>query len=274
MDNQKQLRVLLRFVSKYFNNLYLENMFVYYILFYKFLSDNLVYYLESTLPEGLKLEDELKNRDCYARLLNKALDELKYFIEPEYLFDNIYLGNRYASNVLKELICGFKQVQHTAHMYGNEFTEEFDILFENLDGVFENKQTEYILPLMDEIALLNFTDNTLDYSKLFETIIKWDSNNTNRATGVIISNNILSELFSGLICSANLNVRKIYDGFLGSGSLLYNVANNLGIPEIYGQERQKEVYMLALMNMVVQKYSGKHHILLGDTLSDSKFDCA
>lgn len=272
MDNQKQLRVLLRFVSKYFNNLYLENMFVYYILFYKFLSDNLVYYLESSLPEGLKLEDELKNRDCYARLLNKALDELKYFIEPEYLFDNIYLGNRYASNVLKELICGFKQVQHTAHMYGNEFTEEFDILFENLDGVFENKQTEYILPLMDEIALLNFTDNTLDYSKLFETIIKWDSNNTNRATGVIISNNILSELFSGLICSANLNVRKIYDGFLGSGSLLYNVANNLGIPEIYGQERQKEVYMLALMNMVVQKYSGKHHILLGDTLSDSKFE--
>lgn len=53
--------------------------------------------------------------------------------------------------------------------------------------------------------------------------------------------------------------------------MLFNVANNLGIPGIYGQERQKEVYMLALMNMVVQKYSGKHQILLGDTLSDSKF---
>lgn len=271
MDNQKQLRFLLRFIGKYFNNLYLENMFVYYMLFYKFLSDNLVRYLESTLPEGLKLEDGLKNRDCYMRLLNKALDELKYFIEPEYLFDNIYLSNRYTSNVLKELICGFKQVQCTAHQYGNEFAEEFDILFENLDGVFENKQTEYILPLMDEIALLNFTDNTLDYSKLFEKIIKWDSNNTNRATGGIISNNILSELFSGLIYSSNLNVRSIYDGFLGSGSLLFNVANNLGIPEIYGQERQKEVYLIALMNMVVQKYSGKHHILLGDTISSSKF---
>lgn len=271
MDNQKQLRFLLRFIGKYFNNLYLENMFVYYILFYKFLSDNLVCYLESTLPEGLKLEDGLKNRDCYMRLLNKALDELKYFIEPEYLFDNIYLSNRYTSNVLKELICGFKQVQRTAHQYGNEFAEEFDILFENIDGVFENKQTEYILPLMDEIALLNFTDNTLDYSKLFEKIIKWDSNNTNRATGGIISNNILSELFSGLIYSSNLNVRSIYDGFLGSGSLLFNVANNLGIPEIYGQERQKEVYLIALMNLIVQKYSGKHHILLGDTISNSKF---
>lgn len=271
MDNQKQLRFLLRFIGKYFNNLYLENMFVYYILFYKFLSDNLVCYLESTLPEGLKLEDVLKNREHYVRLLNKALDELKYFIEPEYLFDNIYLSNRYASNVLKELICGFKQVQRTAHKYGNEFAEEFDILFENIDDVFENRQTEYILPLMDEIALLNFTDNNLDYSKLFEKIIKWDSNNTNRATGVIISNNILSELFSGLIYSSNLNVRSIYDGFLGSGSLLFNVANNLGIPEIYGQERQKDVYMLALMNMVVQKYSGKHHILLGDTISNSKF---
>ena len=42
MDNKKQLRVLLRFISKYFNNLYIENSFVYYILFYKFLSDRFV----------------------------------------------------------------------------------------------------------------------------------------------------------------------------------------------------------------------------------------
>ncbi|MGN0174944.1 MAG: N-6 DNA methylase [Methanobrevibacter sp.] len=267
MDNQKQLRVLLRFISKYFNNLYLENAFVYYILFYKFLSDNLVYYSKSILPEGLELEEGLKNKNCHMRLLN----ELKYFIEPEYLFDNICYRNNSASNVLNELIRGFKQVQRTAHKYGNEFAEEFDILFENLGDIFENKQTEYILPLMGEIALFNFADTTLDYSQLFERIIKWDSNNTNRATGDIISNNILSELFSGLIYSSNLNVRNIYDGFLGSGSLLFNVSNNLGVPEIYGQERQKEVYMIALMNMVVQKYSGKHQILLGDTLSDSKF---
>ena len=267
MNNQKQLRVLLRFISKYFNNLYLENAFVYYILFYKFLSDNLVYYLKTILPEGLGLEEGLKNKKYHVRLLN----ELKYSIEPEYLFDNICYRNNSAPNVLNELIIGFKQVQRTANEHCNEFVEEFDILFENLDDVFENKQTEYILPLMGEIALFNFADTTLDYSQLFERIIKWDSNNTNRATGAIISNNILAELFSGLICSTNLNVRNIYDGFLGSGSLLFNVANNLGVPEIYGQERQKEVYMLALMNMIVQKYSGKHNILLGDTLSDSKF---
>ena len=267
MDNQKQLRVLLGFISKYFNNLYLENAFVYYVLFYKFLSDNLVYYLKSILPEGLGLEDGLKNKKYHVRLLN----ELKYSIEPEYLFDNICYRNNSAPNVLNELITGFKQVQRTAYEHGNEFAEEFDILFENLDDIFENKQTEYILPLMGEISLFNFEDTTLDYSELFEKIINWDSNNTNRVTGAIISNNILVELFSGLICSANLNVRSIYDGFLGSGSLLFNVANNLGVSEIYGQERQKEVYMLALMNMVVQKYSGNHHILLGDTLSDSKF---
>lgn len=267
MDNQKQLRVLLGFISKYFNNLYLENAFVYYVLFYKFLSDNLVYYLKCILPEGLGLEEGLKNKKYHVKLLN----ELKYFIEPGYLFDNICYRDNSAPNVLNELIIGFKQVQRTAHEHGNEFVEEFDILFENLDDVFENKQTEYILPLMGEIALFNFEDTTLDYSELFEKIIKWDSNNTNRVTGAIISNNILVELFSGLICSTNLNVRNIYDGFLGSGSLLFNVANNLGNPEIYGQERQKEVYMLALMNMVVQKYSGNHHILLGDTLSDSNF---
>ena len=267
MDNQKQLRVLLGFISKYFNNLYLENAFVYYVLFYKFLSDNLVYYLKCILPEGLGLEEGLKNKKYHVKLLN----ELKYFIEPGYLFDNICYRDNSAPNVLNELIIGFKQVQRTAHEHGNEFVEEFDILFENLDDVFENKQTEYILPLMGEIALFNFEDTTLDYSELFEKIIKWDSNNTNRVTGAIISNNILVELFSGLICSTNLNVRNIYDGFLGSGSLLFNVANNLGVPEIYGQERQKEVYMLALMNMIVQKYSGKHNILLGDTLSDSKF---
>ena len=95
MDNQKQLRVLLRFISKYFNNLYLENAFVYYILFYKFLSDNLVYYSKSILPEGLELEEGLKNKNCHMRLLN----ELKYFIEPEYLFDNICYRNNSASNV-------------------------------------------------------------------------------------------------------------------------------------------------------------------------------
>lgn len=240
-------------------------MFVYYILFYKVLSDNLINHLTNILPEKLGLEDGFKNKKYCTQVSN----ELKYFIDSEYLFDNIYSRNKSTPNILNELIIGFKQVQHTAHEYGNEFADEFDILFENLYDIFKNKKTDNILSIMDEIALLNFTDNSLE--KLFEIIMRRDFNNTNRATGYITPNKILSDLFSGLISSSDLNVRSIYDGFLGSGSLLLNVANNLSIPEIYGQEIEEEVYILALMNMIIKKYSGKHQILLGDTLSNSKF---
>lgn len=270
MRNKKQLKQLIRLISKYYNNLYVENVYVYYVLLYKFLSDCLIEYWKSALHISDNIEDYLRNRKNYSSLSNTALKELKYLIDPNYLFNTIYFRNNNASNMMAELIVGFEQVRDTANKYNNEFAEEFEILFNDLEEVFEIKQPQYFLSILNEIALLELDSNKYPFSKVFEEVIQWDS--TNKITGYISANDRLSDLLSALIHSSNIPAKSAYDGFLGSGSLLFKVANNLSIPEIYGQEIQKEVCRIALMNMIVQEYSGKHYIQCTDTLSALKFE--
>lgn len=71
------------------------------------------------------------------------------------------------------------------------------------------------------------------------------------------------------------HIAKVYDPTCGSGSLLFNVYQemNKNIGEIHGQEKNLTTYNLARMNLLLHHipYS-KFHIQHGDTLTNNKLE--
>lgn len=263
------------------------------IIFYKYLSDKLLYQV-GELIEGrtdLSLEECQKIYSANYRdedLLDELKETLMYLVEPKhtftYIFEEINGEARTEDGNIKtfqisDLADAFNDIEGTS--------EEFEGLFQDVQlysqklGINAQKQTDTISEVIKAIGKLKLisADGKSDaLGDAYEYLIGQFASETGKKAGEFYTPQKVSELLTKLTLVGKKYPEEltVYDPAMGSGSLLLNFKkyiNDVGGKEdnviYYGQEINISTYNLAKMNMILHGVaSGNQHLRHGDTLDE------
>ena len=256
------------------------------ILFYRFISENLVSYINETERKISGQEDfdysKLTDEDAeYGR--STTVDEKGFFILPSELFKNVRKNAKNNDKLNETLEKVFNNIENSA--MGTESEPDFKGLFDDIDvnnnklGSSVQKRNEKLVKILDAIGDLklgDFKDNTIDtFGDAYEYLMSMYASNAGKSGGEFFTPQEVSELLAKITLVGKNEVNKVYDPACGSGSLLLKYAKILGKDndtlQFFGQEINITTYNLCRINMFLHNIPfERFDIALGDTLIDPK----
>ena len=268
------------------------NEFKYYILgliFYRYLSENLVNYVEGTLLKDDKISyKEAWSKDEYRYKLKNYLIEdsnIGYYIEAEYLWSELIQKIKTGKFDISMLSKAINSIADST--LGNEAEDDFENLFEDMDltnsklGRGEAERTKLISTIMLKIDDIDFHHEDAEIDVLgdaYEYLISNFAASAGKKAGEFYTPQQVSRILAKLVTINKDKLQSVYDPTCGSGSLLLRVGKETKVSKYYGQESNPTTYNLARMNMLLHGISFKHFdIKNADTLEnpkhrDMKFD--
>ncbi|ALA97952.1 Type I restriction enzyme, M subunit [Spiroplasma kunkelii CR2-3x] len=241
---------------------------------------NVQYIIEKDLKiEGIDYQTALTNekyRNYFLEVLYDN-DSAVYYIEPEYLWQEIINKINIGKFDIFLLRKAFKNLPKTGHLSEKEFENLFDSV--DLDysklGKTETEKSKIIAKVMLKINEINFEINESEIDILgdaYEYLISKFASESVKEAGEFYTPQPVSKLLAKLVSQKKAEIKTVYDPTCGSGSLLLRVYKELKIGYLYGQELKKNSYNIARMNMMLHglKYN-KFDIYNGDTLEDDGF---
>ena len=259
------------------------------LIFYRYLSENLVKYVEKVYlnDDALSYSEAWKDAKLREALKNKLVEDSNtgYFIEAEYLWstmiDDIKVG-KFDISILSKAINAISD-----STLGNEAESDFENLFEDMDlnnsklGRGEAERTKLISTVMLKIDDIDFSHDDVEIDVLgdaYEYLISNFAASAGKKAGEFYTPQQVSRILAKLVALNKSKLQKVYDPTCGSGSLLLRVGKETNVSSYYGQEFNSTTYNLARMNMLLHGISFKHFdIKNDDTLErprhlDMKFD--
>jgi type I restriction enzyme M protein len=252
------------------------------ILFYRFISENLVAYLNvGERKAGNPTFDYTAISDTDAEFgREETVAEKGFYILPSELFSNVRTRASQDENLNETLERVFKNIEGSAIGAGSE--DDLKGLFDDLEvnsaklGNTVAKRNEKLVKLLAAIGDLNlgdFADNTIDaFGDAYEYLMQMYASNAGKSGGEYYTPQEVSELLARITVVGKTSVNKVYDPACGSGSLLLKFAKVLGkenVQGFYGQEINLTTYNLARINMFLHDVNyEKFDLALGDTLTD------
>jgi len=258
------------------------------LIFYRYLSENLVNYVENTMLRNTKeyvemFEDKSRVDDFKSDLIED--ENIGYFIEPDYLWstliDKIKTG-KFDISMLQKAINSISE-----STLGNESEDDFENLFEDMDlnnsklGRGEADRTKLISTIMLKINDIDFHHEDAEIDVLgdaYEYLISNFAASAGKKAGEFYTPQQVSRILAKLVTINKSKLQSVYDPTCGSGSLLLRVGKETKVVSYYGQEFNSTTYNLARMNMLLHGVSFRHFdIKNDDTLEkprhiDMKFD--
>jgi len=248
------------------------------ILFYRFISENLVHHMKEFEPgedfDYSKLSDEDAELGREETVVEKG-----FYILPSELFENVKSNAKNDPNLNETLASVFKNIENSAK--GNDSEDDLKGLFSDLDvnsnklgGTVEarNKQLVKLLDAIGSLNLGKYTDHTIDaFGDAYEFLMTMYASNAGKSGGEFYTPQEVSELLAKIAIGDKKQVNKVYDPACGSGSLLLKFAKVLGKENVrqgfYGQEINITTYNLCRINMFLHDINySKFDIAHGDTL--------
>lgn len=252
------------------------------IITYKYLSEKLEVYLNRELEQDKLTFREAWEDIKYKEVLNKAsLDDLGYFIEPDYLFENVFLSD--SRDLTYNLNYALNLIGKSS--LGHESEEDFANIFEDVNvdstklGKTVKERAEIIFKIMSEVNEIDFKVDDPDKNhlgKAYEYLISHLALESKKGANYTPLD--LSVLLSRIISLENKSFENVYDPCCGSASSLLVLNSCCEVKEMFAQEINRNTYNLARMNMILHGIDfRKYDIELGDCLedpahSDYKFD--
>ncbi len=253
------------------------------ILFYRFISENLVAYInEGEREAGDPNFDYGLLSDAQATFGRQdTVAEKGFYILPSELFQNIRARAAQDENLNETLERVFANIEGSA--VGSESESDLKGLFDDLDvnssklGSTVAKRNEKLVKLLDAIGDLplgNFQDNTIDlFGDAYEYLMQMYASQAGKSGGEYYTPQEVSELLARITVVGKTEVNKVYDPACGSGSLLLKFAKVLGKENVrqgfFGQEINLTTYNLARINMFLHDVNYEQFDLAhGDTLTD------
>ena len=256
------------------------------MLFYRFISENLVGYLNERQRRVGDVEFD------YARLSDSeaevgratTVDEKGFYILPTELFMNLRTRARHDDNLNETLSQIFRNIEGSA--IGTDSENDMKGLFADLDvnsnklGVTVNQRNEKLVKILDAIGDLplgkegEFSQNTIDlFGDAYEYLMTMYASAAGKSGGEFFTPQEVSELLAQIAVEGKKEVNKVYDPACGSGSLLLKFAKVLGRDSVrqgfFGQEINLTTYNLCRINMFLHDINfEKFDIAHGDTLID------
>ena len=286
---QQKLRTQLWAVANNLRGNMSANEFMYFSLgfiFYKYLSEKIENYADQTLEndeitfkqlwesqeeEALELQDEVKKQ---------CLENIGYFIEPQYLFTSIIDRINRKENILPQLERSLKRIEDST--LGQASEEDFGGLFSDIDlaspklGKTADDKNNLISSVLVALNGIDFgADEATQIDILgdaYEYMISQFAAGAGKKAGEFYTPQEVSRILAEIVTLGHNRLRNVYDPTCGSGSLLIRAAKIGNAVEIFGQEKNPTTYNLARMNMLLHgiKFSN-FKIENGDTLEADAF---
>lgn len=247
-------------------------------LFYKFLSDKTVKYVEKLLEkEMLSYEKAWADPEYREDLREDMLEDLGYVLEPEYTFESILAKMATGDFSVDYLEEGIKKI--VASTQGNKSEDTFSDLFSDMDltstrlGRTVKDRSELIAKLFQQIDSLelNFENREFDIlGSAYIELIGLFGMDAGKKGGEFFSPIQTCKLCARLATDGIDKVKTAADIACGSGSMLLEVGKYCDVSEYYGQESNTSTSHLAKMNMLLHGIDYDHfNILNVDSIRDN-----
>ncbi|SDQ02542.1 type I restriction-modification system subunit M [Carnobacterium viridans] len=237
------------------------------LVFYKYLSDNMLRYVSVLLEEeteDLQVAQNLYVKACEDSeikedLLEELQDEFSYTIEPQLTFTAQVNAIHEGSFQLEDLVQGFRDIEQSSEIFENLF-EDIDLYSKKL-GVSPQKQNKTIADVMKELSVLNMAGHAGDVlGDAYEYLIGQFASESGKKAGEFYTPQPVAKLMTQIVLQGKENQKgfSVYDPTMGSGSLLLNAkkySNEPGTISYFGQELNTSTYNLARMNMILHGVS-------------------
>lgn len=268
--------------------------FMYFTLgfiFYKYLSEKIELFVNEELEQDEITFSELWQSDDVQfkyDIREDCVNELGYFIEPQYLYSTIIAKIGKKENILSDLERSLKKIEDSTT--GQDSEEDFGGLFSDIDLTSPKlgKTVEDKNRLVSDVLVaLNGIDFGLQQAHdidilgdAYEYMISQFAAGAGKKAGEFYTPQEVSQILADIVTTGKARLKDVYDPTCGSGSLLLRTAKNCNdiADRIYGQEKNPTTYNLCRMNMILHGVKYKDFsIHNGDTLTndemgDQQFD--
>lgn len=260
--------------------------FMYFTLgfiFYKYLSEKIelraneiLQYDGVTFKQAWTGEDEELKEELKAQ----CIQDLGYFVEPEFLYSTIIAAIDRRENILPALERSLKKIEDST--IGQESEDDFGGLFSDIDlaspklgktAEDKNRLISDVLLALDGIDFGLGEAQDIDIlGDAYEYMIGQFASGAGKKAGEFYTPQEVSQILSEIVITGKTRLKNVYDPTCGSGSLLLRTAREGNADEIFGQEKNPTTFNLARMNMLLHgvKYND-FDIRNGDTLEDDEF---
>lgn len=249
------------------------------LVFYKYLSDNLLYHASDLLEEKITdlndaqriYEEAYEDEDLKEDLLDNLQYDFSYTLEPNLTFTSLVQAIYKGKFQLEDLAQGFRNIEQSSEVFENLF-EDVDLYSKKLGATLQ-KQNQSIADVMKELAVLDVAGHDGDaLGDAYEYLIGQFASDSGKKAGEFYTPQPVSELMTKIVLHEKDSQKgfSVYDPTMGSGSLLLNVkkySNEPGTIEYFGQELNTSTYNLARMNMILHGVdTANQHLHNADTL--------
>lgn len=230
------------------------------LIFYRYLSEK----VEKRVAELLKDDPDMtfllawKNEEYRDVLKDTLQKQIGYFIEPQYLFNNLLASietNDFEIELLQKAIN-----QITNSTMGTASQDDFENLFDDMDlsstklGKDYKSRGKLIAKVMATISDIQFSHEDTEIDILgdaYEYLIGQFAANAGKKAGEYYTPQQVSKILAKIVTNGKNKIKNVYDPTCGSGSLLLRVAKECSVSKFYGQESISTTYNLARMNMLL-----------------------
>lgn len=251
------------------------------IIFYKYLSDNMLDYAVDQLEEKA---DDLKqaqamytkayaNPELQQDLKDMLYTQFSYVIEPQYTFTQLLDDINNSTFQLETLAQGFRNIEQAHEIFANLF-QDIDLYSRKL-GASPQKQNETISGVMKKLAEVDLDGYVGDIlGDAYEYMISEFASESGKKAGEFYTPHGVAKLMTKIVMHGKHKQKgfSIYDPTMGSGSLMLNVkkeSQEPGTVLYFGQEINTSTYNLARMNLMLHQVPiANQYLSNADTLSD------
>lgn len=261
--------------------------FMYFTLgfiFYKYLSEK----IELHVNDELRI-DEISFQQAWAsddeelkeEIKDSCIQDLGYFVEPEYLYSTIIALIGKKENILPALERSLKKIEDSTINQDSE--DDFGGLFSDLDLTSpklgrtiedKNRLVSDVLIALDGIDFGLQEASDIDIlGDAYEYMISQFAAGAGKKAGEFYTPQEVSQILADIVTTGKTRLKSVYDPTCGSGSLLLRTAKNGNADTIFGQEKNPTTYNLARMNMLLHgvKYND-FDLRNADTLESDEFE--
>ena len=282
---QQKLRTQLWTVANTLRGNMSAGDFMYYTLgfiFYKYLSEKIEKSADDILKDdGVSFkqawagnDDELKEA-----LKEECIQDLGYFVEPEFLYSTIISMIEHKENILPALERSLKKIEDST--IGQDSEDDFGGLFSDIDlaspklGKTADDKNRLISDVLVNLQGIDFGLNEAEdidiLGDAYEYMIGQFAAGAGKKAGEFYTPQEVSEILSEIVITGKNRLKSVYDPTCGSGSLLLRTARGGNADAIFGQEKNPTTFNLCRMNMLLHGIKYKDfEIHNGDTLENDE----
>lgn len=282
---QQKLRTQLWTVANTLRGNMSAGDFMYYTLgfiFYKYLSEKIEKTADEILvDDGVSFKEAWNSNDEELKeaLKDECIQDLGYFVEPEFLYSTIISMIEHKENILPALERSLKKIEDST--IGQDSEDDFGGLFSDIDlaspklGKTADDKNRLISDVLVNLQGIDFGLNEAEdidiLGDAYEYMIGQFAAGAGKKAGEFYTPQEVSEILSEIVVTGKTRLKSVYDPTCGSGSLLLRTARGGSADTIYGQEKNPTTFNLCRMNMLLHGIKYKDfEIHNGDTLENDE----